>query len=124
MCLIVVACFVNRVENGNALLQKIGCMSRAFDLTNGAVRYSGRLKKMPLFRSFGALERFTAEYGRQRVVHRNQPVINKSFDERFRVLKVWIFPCGAVEPEAPTGCVWQSDVISIAQIRWSQQWHE
>jgi hypothetical protein len=54
MGLIVVARFVNRVENRDALLQEVRRLPGAFDLPNGAVSQAGCPEKVPLRGSDGA----------------------------------------------------------------------
>src|SRR4029077_18885070 len=54
----------------------------------------------------------------------DQSIVHKPVHERFRVVKVRILPCGAVQPEGSTCCFGQGNISSIPETSGRQLWHQ
>ena len=83
MRLIEIASLVDRVENGDALLQEVCRTSGAFDLTDRAVGDARRLQEMPLRGSQGQFSRLTLQCRIDSEVNRYQPSLHEPFHKCF-----------------------------------------
>src|SRR6478752_1137051 len=124
MRLIVITGCADGVENADVLLQKACRISGPLDLTDRTMGNSRRLQKPPLSGPHSKRSTVPAESVIYARVNCNQFLADKPLHEGFRILKVGIFPRGAVQPKRPAGSIGQGHVVSIAQFARAQQWHE
>ena len=96
MWLVVISCFISRIEKRHAFSQEVRCISGAFDLVNGASRHARHLKESPLFRSRRQLVRLAVENRADEAILSNQAGAHESFHEGFRILKIRVFPRGTI----------------------------
>src|SRR5258705_9583081 len=102
VCLVEEPSLVDGIENGDALLQEIRRISSAFDLAKSTVGHARGLQKMPLHRPPGQCRM----HAPQRVFHGaitcDHAALHEAGYKTFRILEVWIFPSGAIQPKRPT----------------------
>ena len=79
------------------------------------------LAEGPFCASWRHVLRLVVEYGKYGLVYRNRPGMYEPLHERFRILKIGVFPCRAVQPKRTARMSRQSYVFSIAEIAWASR---
>src|SRR6266704_2328107 len=99
-------------------------MTGAFDLANRSARQTGDLEDTPLFGAGRDVLKVASNRVLDRRVGHNQSGAGELGDESFGVIEAWEVPGRAVEPKRATCCIREDDIVAIAQLCASHEWHE